>query len=154
MSYGTFFSPRLFLLAKHLFPSPSALLRLNDKHFWSASIEFRIEHERSRSRRNMKIVSQSKKTTSTQKKYHKIYGRTFFIGLINFLVASSCWYVHFYAYRHVKLIHKRFHISRPSKKQVRTSGKKRLQSIIDCKRNTSFISFSASLERSSACEKT
>lgn len=49
-----------------------------------------------------------KKKHNIVQREHKIYGKTFLIPLINFLVASSCWYflisAHFHAYktRHVK----------------------------------------------------
>lgn len=48
----------------------------------------------SREKGNMKIVSQKKEWQASEgrKKNSEIYGKTFLIPLINFVVASSCWY--------------------------------------------------------------
>jgi hypothetical protein len=54
-------------------------------------------------------MNPKKKHNIVVQREHKIYGKTFLIPLINFLVASSCWYflisAHFHAYktRHVKV---------------------------------------------------
>lgn len=99
MNYDAFISPRNFL-AKHLFPYSLLCLplffvchlsRLNDKHFLKCMYQVSMHGNCVAKRNNVR--------GDPKKEPGRIYGKTFLIPLINFLVASSCWYFYVFCFR-------------------------------------------------------
>lgn len=90
MNYDSFASPRGLGLSTCFSSLKSADFMI--KMFRSASIGFRIGHERFETKRKLCRKAQHRKPEIEEIQKNKIYGEAFLIGLINFLVASSCWH--------------------------------------------------------------